>query len=155
MNNLNTPPIMLLALAALSLAHVISSTSACSTDEDCSLNGKCTGSACVCNPGWGGSHGNCSQLDRRPPSSRMAAAVVGMNPNVCHRATICTRLMSRITVFLGSHAQTTALFLRLAIQQSYPFTGIVRKLFRVFMHWCNALQPYIQHVCCSQAFASM
>jgi hypothetical protein len=37
---------------------------ACSTDDDCSLNGICTDTACVCDPGWFGD--DCGQLNLFP-----------------------------------------------------------------------------------------
>ena len=64
---------------------------ACSTLEDCSLNGACVrspcagpGPCCVCNKGWKGA--TCALLDRHPPPSRAEAGVWGMplagRPNV-------------------------------------------------------------------------
>ena len=58
----------------------------CTSDEDCQLNGICSGGACHCNPGWTGAA--CALLDRRPPASKAAAAVYGMHPNVV-RAAFC------------------------------------------------------------------
>jgi len=40
--------------------------SVCSSSADCSLNGDCVSSACVCDPGWVGAV--CSTLDLEPPT---------------------------------------------------------------------------------------
>lgn len=67
--------VMIVAVAATE------TTSGCVTDEDCSLSGVCTTSgACHCNAGWTGPQ--CSRLDRLPPASREAAAVMGFAPNL-------------------------------------------------------------------------
>ncbi|KAL4793345.1 hypothetical protein BDV19DRAFT_399995 [Aspergillus venezuelensis] len=42
----------------------VTTAQACTTDEDCSLNGVCRAKACRCDPGWYGS--DCGQLDLRP-----------------------------------------------------------------------------------------
>ena len=45
------------------------------TVEDCSLNGRPASGTCSCNPGWAGA--TCALLDRRPPPSRVTAAIAG------------------------------------------------------------------------------
>jgi hypothetical protein len=56
-------PLLHLALLA-TIASLISPARACTTDEECSLNGVCTNNACVCDPGWVGS--DCGRLDVQP-----------------------------------------------------------------------------------------
>ena len=50
---------MHLARAALLLAAAAAATS-CSSDEDCSLNGQCSGGVCACDTGWRGA--SCGEL---------------------------------------------------------------------------------------------
>ncbi|KUL90946.1 hypothetical protein ZTR_00828 [Talaromyces verruculosus] len=51
-------------IALTATALTISRALACSTDEDCSLNGVCQQGICRCDPGWTGS--DCGQLDFQP-----------------------------------------------------------------------------------------
>ncbi|OAL52106.1 hypothetical protein IQ07DRAFT_403431 [Pyrenochaeta sp. DS3sAY3a] len=51
-------------LGLSTLALFTTSTQACTTDEDCSLNGLCTYSTCHCDPGWTGP--DCGRLDLSP-----------------------------------------------------------------------------------------
>jgi Glycosyl hydrolases family 43 len=51
--------------AVVALLAAASSSLACTTDDDCSLNGVCQGT-CLCDAGWIAS--DCSRLDLRPPT---------------------------------------------------------------------------------------
>lgn len=52
------------AFQLASLASLLVGACACSTDEDCDLNGICTDNVCICDPGWTGV--DCGRLDLRP-----------------------------------------------------------------------------------------
>lgn len=56
-----------LVLFSLSLAHFQRLASACSTEEDCNLNGVCTSNLCVCATPWKGS--DCGELDLLPANA--------------------------------------------------------------------------------------
>lgn len=67
------PLLLLLALPALAAAG-------CTTDHDCSLNGRCAHGACACARPWTGAA--CAVLERGRAASRAAAAVYGYAPNM-------------------------------------------------------------------------
>jgi hypothetical protein len=56
-------PVPISRLVVLGAALAVAAT-ACSTDDDCSLNGVCTAGACVCDAGW--TSADCSALDLLP-----------------------------------------------------------------------------------------
>ena len=47
---------------------------ACASDADCSLNGRCVGDRCVCEPGWGGADCHLLRLLPAAPVSKQAYA---------------------------------------------------------------------------------
>lgn len=53
-----------LHLATLIIAAVITAAGSCSSDEDCSLLGKCEAGVCSCNEGWTGP--SCATADLEP-----------------------------------------------------------------------------------------
>lgn len=60
---------------------------ACSTDEDCSLNGICQRGSCLCDPGWTAS--DCGQLDLRPATrytgyNRTAEGISSWGAKIIH-----------------------------------------------------------------------
>ena len=52
------------SLLSIYLVSPFLQVNACTTDEDCDLNGVCTDSVCHCDPGWLGA--DCGRLDLRP-----------------------------------------------------------------------------------------
>ena len=58
-----------------SAARVQRGGAACTTDEECELNGLCTGGACVCDRGWTGA--SCGRLDLLPVAPAAPVAYSG------------------------------------------------------------------------------
>jgi hypothetical protein len=56
--------IVQLTLLASALLSLLPLSLACTSDEDCGLNGICTHNTCLCDPGWIGS--DCGRLNLRP-----------------------------------------------------------------------------------------
>eukprot|EP00041_Stephanoeca_diplocostata_P020352 m.453628 g.453628 ORF g.453628 m.453628 type:complete len:513 (+) comp21552_c0_seq2:152-1690(+) len=73
-------PSRLLCLGILLVTTANGSSEACSTDDDCSLNGLCTAGQCQCAEPWGGP--DCQILQRGKPPSKAFAGVYGYSPNV-------------------------------------------------------------------------
>lgn len=52
--------LVLASAAAAAAAAAVAPATACTSDEDCSLNGRCAGGACACDAGWRGA--SCGEL---------------------------------------------------------------------------------------------